>query len=32
MVEILADLAVVESAYGEIINRDMSMTLAPRKH
>ena len=32
VIEILADIAVVESAYGEIINRDMSMTLAPRKH
>jgi translation initiation factor IF-3 len=32
VIEILADLAVIESAPGEIINRDMSMTLAPRKH
>jgi translation initiation factor IF-3 len=32
VVEILGDVAMVESAYGEIINRDMSMTLAPRKH
>ena len=32
VIEILAEVAVVESAPGEIINRDMSMTLAPRKH
>lgn len=32
VVEMLTDLAIVESAYGEIINRDMSMTLAPKKH
>lgn len=32
VIEILADVAMVESAPGEIINRDMSMTLAPRKH
>jgi translation initiation factor IF-3 len=32
VVEILNDVAIVESAYGEIINRDMSMTLSPRKH
>ena len=32
VIEILNDLATVESAPGEIINRDMSMTLAPRKH
>ena len=32
VIEILNELAVVESAPGEIINRDMSMTLAPRKH
>ena len=32
VIEILGDLAIVESAYSEIINRDMSMTLAPRKH
>jgi translation initiation factor IF-3 len=30
-IELLQDLAVVESAPGEIVNRDMSMTLAPRK-
>ena len=32
VIEILHDVALVESAYGEIINRDMSMTLSPRKH
>ena len=32
VIEILNELAIVESAPGEIINRDMSMTLAPRKH
>ena len=32
VIEILNDTAIVESAPGEIINRDMSMTLAPRKH
>ena len=32
VIEILNDSAIVESAPGEIINRDMSMTLAPRKH
>jgi len=31
VIEILQDIAVVESAPGEIVNRDMSMTLAPRK-
>ena len=32
VIEILADTAIVESAPGEIINRDMSMTLSPRRH
>ena len=32
VIEILNDAAIVESAPGEIINRDMSMTLSPRKH
>jgi len=32
VIEILTDVALVESAPGEIINRDMSMTLSPRKH
>jgi len=32
VIEILHEIATVESAPGEIINRDMSMTLAPRKH
>ena len=32
VIEILADVSQVESAPGEIINRDMSMTLSPRKH
>ena len=32
VIEILADAAIVEAAPGEIINRDMSMTLSPRKH
>jgi translation initiation factor IF-3 len=32
VIEILNNDAIVESAPGEIINRDMSMTLSPRKH
>lgn len=32
VIAMLTDLAIVESAPGEIINRDMSMTLAPKKH
>lgn len=32
VIELLHEIATVESAPGEIINRDMSMTLAPRKH
>jgi translation initiation factor IF-3 len=32
VIEILADAALIESAPGEIINRDMSMVLGPRKH
>ncbi len=32
VIEILADTALVESAPGEIINRDMSMVLGPRRH
>jgi len=32
VIAILADAAIVESAPGEIINRDMSMTLSPRRH
>lgn len=32
VIEILSDIAVAESAPGEIINRDMSMVLAPRRH
>jgi translation initiation factor IF-3 len=31
VIEKLNDQAIVESAPGEIVNRDMSMTLAPRK-
>lgn len=31
VIEILDEVAIVESAPGEIVNRDMSMTLAPRK-
>lgn len=31
VMEILQDVAIVESAPGEIVNRDMSMTLGPRK-
>ncbi len=31
VIELLNDQAIVESAPGEIVNRDMSMTLAPRK-
>lgn len=32
VIELLDDSAVVEAAPGEIINRDMSMVLAPRRH
>ena len=32
VMEMLADAALVESFPGEIINRDMSMVLGPRKH
>jgi translation initiation factor IF-3 len=32
VVAMLADAALVESAPGEIVNRDMSMVLGPRKH
>ena len=32
VIEILNEVAIVESAPGEIVNRDMSMTLSPRKH
>ena len=32
VIEIMTDLAIVESAPGGIVNRDMSMVLAPRKH
>lgn len=32
VIEILSEIAVVESAPGEIVNRDMSMVLAPRRH
>jgi translation initiation factor IF-3 len=32
VIEILGDTALVEAAPGEIINRDMSMILGPRKH
>ena len=32
VIELLAELAIVESAPGEIVNRDMSMTLAPKRH
>jgi len=32
VIEMLADAASVESAPGEIINRDMSMVLGPRRH
>lgn len=32
VIEMLADTAIVESAPGEIVNRDMSMVVAPRKH
>ncbi len=31
VIQILEDVAIVESAPGEIVNRDMSMTLAPRR-
>jgi len=31
VIEIMADVAAVESAPGPIVNRDMSMVLAPRK-
>jgi translation initiation factor IF-3 len=31
VIEILGDLAVVEAAPGAIVNRDMSMVLAPKK-
>jgi len=31
VIEIMGDLAIVESAPGGIVNRDMSMVLAPRK-
>lgn len=32
VIEMLSDTALVESAPGEIVNRDMSMVLAARKH
>ncbi len=32
VIELLGDAALVESAPGEIINRDMSMVLGPRRH
>jgi translation initiation factor IF-3 len=32
VIELLGDSALVEAAPGEIINRDMSMILGPRKH
>lgn len=32
VIQILNEIAVVESGPGEIVNRDMSMTLSPRKH
>lgn len=32
VIALLNDEAVLEAAPGEIINRDMSMVLAPRKH
>jgi translation initiation factor IF-3 len=31
VIEILGDLAIVEAAPGAIVNRDMSMVLAPKK-
>jgi len=31
VIEMMADLAVVESSPGGIVNRDMSMVIAPRK-
>jgi translation initiation factor IF-3 len=31
VIEILGDLAIVEAAPGAIVNRDMSMILAPKK-
>ncbi len=31
VIEILGDLAVVESSPGAIVNRDMSMVIAPKK-
>ena len=31
MIEILGELAIVEAAPGAIVNRDMSMILAPKK-
>jgi translation initiation factor IF-3 len=32
VIELLTEIALVEAAPGEIINRDMSMILAPRRH
>jgi translation initiation factor IF-3 len=32
VIEMLADAALIESAPGDIINRDMSMVLGPRRH
>jgi translation initiation factor IF-3 len=31
VIEMLSDIAVIEAAPGEIVNRDMSMVLAPRR-
>ena len=32
VIEMLAETALIEAAPGEIVNRDMSMVVAPRKH
>jgi len=32
VVEILDDIGIVESSPGAIVNRDLSMVMAPRKH
>jgi len=32
VIEMLAETAVIEASPGEIVNRDMSMVVAPRKH
>jgi translation initiation factor IF-3 len=32
VIEMLADVSIMEAAPGEIVNRDMSMVLGPRRH